>query len=70
MDGGIDAATAPLVVRAGATVLVAGSAIFGDREGVTAAMVRLQTVIVHTENERDRVELDGLQAATRAALGF
>jgi ribulose-phosphate 3-epimerase len=69
VDGGIDAATAPLVVRAGATVLVAGSAIFGDREGVTAAMVRLQTVIVRTENERDRAELNGLQAATRALLG-
>jgi ribulose-phosphate 3-epimerase len=50
VDGGIDAATAPLVVRAGATVLVAGSAIFGDREGVTAAMVRLQTVSVHPED--------------------
>jgi ribulose-phosphate 3-epimerase len=46
VDGGIDAATAPLVVRAGATVLVAGAAIFGDREGVSAAMARLQSVIV------------------------
>ena len=70
VDGGIDAATAPLVVRAGATVLVAGSAIFGDREGVTAAMARLQTVILHAKNERDPAELNGLQAATRAALGF
>ena len=33
VDGGIDATTAPLVVRAGATVLVAGSSIFGDRDG-------------------------------------
>ena len=41
VDGGIDAATAPLVVGAGANVLVAGSAIFGDREGVAAAMKRL-----------------------------
>jgi pentose-5-phosphate-3-epimerase len=49
-------ATAPLVVRAGATVLVAGSAIFGDREGVTAAMVRLQTVILHPEDEREPAE--------------
>jgi ribulose-phosphate 3-epimerase len=45
VDGGIDAATAPLVVRAGATVLVAGSAIFGDRDGVTAAMSRLRAVL-------------------------
>jgi ribulose-phosphate 3-epimerase len=70
VDGGIDAATAPLVVRAGASVLVAGSAIFGDREGVTAAMARLQTVMVRPENECDRAESNALQAATRAALGF
>jgi len=45
VDGGIDAETAPLVVRAGATVLVAGSAIFGNRDGVTVAMSRLRTAI-------------------------
>ena len=38
VDGGIDAQTAPLVVRAGANVLVAGSAIFGAAEGVAMAM--------------------------------
>jgi len=42
VDGGIDATTAPLVVRAGANVLVAGSAIFGDRDGVASAMKRLR----------------------------
>jgi ribulose-phosphate 3-epimerase len=42
VDGGIDAATAPLVVAAGANVLVAGSAIFGDGDGVAVAMNRLQ----------------------------
>jgi ribulose-phosphate 3-epimerase len=42
VDGGIDATTAPLVVDAGANVLVAGSAIFGEREGVIAAMNRLR----------------------------
>jgi ribulose-phosphate 3-epimerase len=42
VDGGIDAATAPLVVDAGANVLVAGSAIFGDSGGVAAAMKRLR----------------------------
>jgi ribulose-phosphate 3-epimerase len=30
VDGGIDERTAPLVVAAGARVLVAGSAVFGD----------------------------------------
>ena len=42
VDGGIDAATAPLAVNAGANVLVAGSAVFNEREGVVAAMKRLR----------------------------
>ena len=42
VDGGIDAETAPLVTGAGANVLVAGTAIFGDSQGVAAAMRRLQ----------------------------
>jgi ribulose-phosphate 3-epimerase len=42
VDGGIDATSAPLVVDAGANVLVAGSAIFGDRDGIAAAMKRLR----------------------------
>ena len=42
VDGGIDATTAGLAVDAGANVLVAGSAIFNDREGVVAAMKRLR----------------------------
>ncbi len=42
VDGGINATTAPLVVDAGANVLVAGSAVFGDGEGVAAAMKRLR----------------------------
>jgi pentose-5-phosphate-3-epimerase len=41
VDGGIDSTTAPLAVDAGANVLVAGSAIFDDHEGVAAAMKRL-----------------------------
>ena len=56
VDGGIDATTAPLVVRAGATVLVAGSSIFSDRDGVTAAMARLQTAITHSEHELEPAE--------------
>ena len=43
VDGGIDAATAPRVVRAGANVLVAGSAIFGASEGIGTAIERLRT---------------------------
>jgi ribulose-phosphate 3-epimerase len=43
VDGGIDAATAAQAFDAGATVLVAGSAIFGDDRGVTAAMELLRS---------------------------
>jgi len=42
VDGGIDAKTAPLVVEAGANVLVAGAAVFGAADGVAAAMTRLR----------------------------
>ena len=42
VDGGIDAKTAPLVVDAGANVLVAGTAVFGEGEAVPAAMDRLR----------------------------
>jgi ribulose-phosphate 3-epimerase len=52
LDGGIDAATAQLGVAAGADALVAGTSIFGDREGVDAAMRRLQASVaggVHKE---------------------
>jgi ribulose-phosphate 3-epimerase len=42
VDGGVDPATAPLAVAAGADVLVAGSAIFNDDKGVTIAMERLR----------------------------
>ena len=42
VDGGIDDKTAPLVIEAGANVLVAGSAVFGAADGVAAAMRRLR----------------------------
>src|SRR6266436_4865124 len=42
VDGGIDRETARLAVDAGANVLVAGSAVFGDSEGVTAGMKNLR----------------------------
>jgi ribulose-phosphate 3-epimerase len=41
VDGGITAETAPLVVEAGARVLVAGSAVFQHAEGVAKAMERI-----------------------------
>ena len=42
VDGGIEPHTAPLVVEAGAGVLVAGSAVFHVREGIAAGMERLR----------------------------
>jgi ribulose-phosphate 3-epimerase len=42
VDGGIDSHTAPFAVAAGANVLVAGTAVFGDREGVVAGMKSLK----------------------------
>jgi ribulose-phosphate 3-epimerase len=42
VDGGIHPATVPLVVEAGARVLVAGSAVFEDPAGVRAGMQRLR----------------------------
>jgi ribulose-phosphate 3-epimerase len=42
IDGGVDASTAPRGVEAGATVLVAASAIFNKKESVAAAMERLR----------------------------
>ncbi len=45
VDGGIEAATAPSAVAAGANVLVAGTAIFNESEGVAAAMERLRASV-------------------------
>jgi ribulose-phosphate 3-epimerase len=41
VDGGIDATTAPQVVSAGANVLVAGTSVFGAKDGPAAATRRL-----------------------------
>ena len=38
VDGGIDVETAPAVAAAGATVLVAGSAVYAHKQGVAAAI--------------------------------
>jgi ribulose-phosphate 3-epimerase len=51
LDGGIDATTARLGVAAGADVLVAGSSIFGEPDGVGAAMKRLSTAAEDAANK-------------------
>jgi ribulose-phosphate 3-epimerase len=45
VDGGIDVYTAPRVVAVGATVLVAGNAIFKHPDGIAAAIAALRNVI-------------------------
>ncbi len=45
VDGGIHEATAPLVVKAGANLLVAGSAVYNERESVAQAIARLRNAI-------------------------
>ena len=49
VDGGIKPGTAERVVRAGANVLVAGSAIFGAPEGIGAAIAQLRACAVRAE---------------------
>jgi ribulose-phosphate 3-epimerase len=46
VDGGIDAKTAPLAVSAGATVLVAGSSVFGFKQGVAAGIKTIRNAVV------------------------
>jgi ribulose-phosphate 3-epimerase len=45
VDGGIDAETAREAVEAGANVLVAGTSVFGDREGVAAGVKSLRASV-------------------------
>jgi ribulose-phosphate 3-epimerase len=56
VDGGIDVETAPLAVAAGARVLVAGTAIFGESEGVAAAIGRLKAGVNQLWKEAQRVK--------------
>ena len=55
VDGGIDAETAPLAVAAGANVLVAGTSIFGESEGVRTAMGRLRAEVQLWDKPPQRV---------------
>jgi ribulose-phosphate 3-epimerase len=45
VDGGVDDATAPMVVAAGANVLVAGTSVFGSDKEVAAAMQSLRDAV-------------------------
>jgi ribulose-phosphate 3-epimerase len=45
VDGGIDAHTAPLVVEAGATVLVAGNSVFGYNAGIAAGIAAIRKAV-------------------------
>jgi len=45
VDGGIKAETAPIAAEAGARVLVAGSAVFNERESVGDAIARLRASV-------------------------
>src|SRR5438034_1122418 len=45
VDGGIDAWSATLVVGAGATVLVAGSSVFGYKGGVAAGIKAIRDAL-------------------------
>jgi ribulose-phosphate 3-epimerase len=46
VDGGIDAKTAPLVVSAGATALVAGNSVFAHKQGVAAGIKAIRQALV------------------------
>ena len=46
VDGGIDVQSAPLVTAAGATLLVAGSSVFGYPQGVAAGIRALRDAVV------------------------
>ncbi|MGQ9714150.1 MAG: ribulose-phosphate 3-epimerase [Anaerolineae bacterium] len=52
VDGGITPETALQVVRAGANVLVAGSAVFEAKEGVAAAIARLRQAAEAVEAQK------------------
>jgi ribulose-phosphate 3-epimerase len=48
VDGGIDLSTVPLVVRAGAEILVAGNAVFGKGDPTVNAQTLLKTAVEAT----------------------
>ncbi len=56
VDGGIDVETAALALAAGANVLVAGTAIFDESEGVAGGMERLRAVSRQLWNEPEQLQ--------------
>jgi ribulose-phosphate 3-epimerase len=48
VDGGIDPTTAPLVVEAGATMMVSGSSIYNDRASVRDNVAALRASVSST----------------------
>ena len=59
-DGGIDEQTVPLAVAAGANVLLAGGSVFGEEEGIAAAMGRLQIAANNAVNSTKGEEITQL----------
>ncbi len=53
VDGGVDATTAPALVDAGATVLVAGSAVFGHPDGPGAGIAAIRSSIDRPRGDAD-----------------
>ena len=51
VDGGIDSETVRLAMAAGANVFVAGTSVFGDREGVAAGMKSLRASLSFVNQE-------------------
>jgi len=49
VDGGIDATTAPLVVQAGATILVAGSSIYNSKASVAENVAAIRESVARVE---------------------
>ena len=55
VDGGIDPTTTPQVLKAGANVLVAGTAIFGHKDGVTAGIETMKTAVQDYISQSQRI---------------
>jgi ribulose-phosphate 3-epimerase len=49
MDGGIDAATLPLALAAGADTFVAATAIFKHKDGIAAGLAALRSASLHSQ---------------------
>lgn len=59
VDGGIDEATAPLVVEAGATMLVSGSGVYNDRRSAAQNLAALRASSTRALERRKRPRSSG-----------